>query len=181
MIKAVDGSPACVKETSLKTLWNLGWISKSTEIYTKFVTQEFLSHFQSKIISKEIALQIVQNYIEENNITLDMDTNDNDFQITTSLNYVLLSNGYSNSLDVDPNTGLPLQIMPPWSEQYYRNPQWWNELQKDYVGMESNRVEDGHLAWVVDYRDCLNCVAHYPSFSVDAITGKIIRDDSTSP
>lgn len=172
LVIAGDNSPACVFDSSVTMLWEMGWISKSPSIYSKYLDPITMTKFQSKIISRDEATRIVQNYIKNNNITLSVDTNSS-FKIVTSLNYELISQGYNNLLDVDPKTGLPTTIMPPWWKDYYKNPQWWSELEKYYLGMENKRIEDGALVWHVDYHQC-ECIAPYPIFMVDAITGKVI-------
>lgn len=59
------------------------------------------------------------------------------------------------------------------NEGFYRTPNWYAELQKDYLGMSSNRIEHGNVAWEVSYRECRMCF-DYSTFVVDAITGKVI-------
>ncbi len=180
LVIAFDNSPACVKTTSLYRLWYGGWINSSPAIYLKFSNPYVVTKFQSKIISKDLAIEIIQNYIKEHNLNLNVDTNSSTFKIVTSLNYELLGTGYNYLLDVNPNTGFPMrvfapsQMMAPGWPDYYDNPQWWFEFEKSYVGMENNRIENGTLAWHVDYRECPNCIAPYPMFMVDAITGKVI-------
>jgi plastocyanin len=172
LVIAADNSPACIFDTSMNMLWEVGWIGKSSAIYAKYLDPVTEAKFQSKIISRDDAIGIVQNYIKNNNITLSANTNSS-LKIFTSLNYELISQGYNNLLDVDPKTGLPTTIMPPWWKDYYKNPQWWSELEKYYLGMENKRIEDGALVWHVDYHEC-ECIAPYPMFMVDAITGKVI-------
>ncbi len=176
LIVSRNGLPACVKESTAGKLWDQGWIGKSTEIYTKYANPQTLKEFQSKIISKEQALKIVQNYIIQKKLNLNDYTNDPRFEIDATLDYVHIFNGssYNNLFSVDPHTGLPTTIIHPLETNYYRNPQWWSELEKDYLGMQSNRIENGNLVWTVVYRDCPNCIANYPTFSVDAITGKVL-------
>ncbi|GEM_PF-5881989 len=152
----------------------LGWINQSPEIYTRFGDSKIQSRFQSEIISKERALSIVNDFIKRYTMTLHVDRNNTSFHIETSLDYISLSKDYQKLLDVDPDTGLPTQIMPPWWTNYYENPRWWTELEKDYLGLPSNRVENGYLAWTIRYRDCSECIAQYPIFSVDAINGKVL-------
>jgi len=173
-----NGNPTCVKPTSVNLLWFSGWAKRSTDVYTKSASKGLLETFQSRIISKETAIQIAQNYVKQKNLTLNVNMSKPEFQITTELVYSILSQGYAGVLDVDPRTGLPTDVMPPWREQYYRNPQWWTELQKDYLGLQSNRIENGEFVWRVAWRDCPNCIAPYPEFFIDAITGKVIKAPS---
>lgn len=169
-----DDHASCVKPTSVTRLWDSGWARKSTDIYTKHATKEVLEKFQSGILSKEKVIEIAQDYIRQNNLILNVNMSKPEFRITTDLVYSILSEGYLGALDVDPKTGLPTSLMPPWSEKYYRNPQWWTELQKDYLGMKSNRIENGEFVWRVAWRECPDCIAPYPEFFVDAINGKVI-------
>src|SRR5579883_834456 len=165
--------PACVKETTASKLWNRGWVNKSTDFYAKYASPDVLEKFQSKIISNQKAIQIVQDYIKENNIKLNVNTTSPGFKIVTSLNYEIISSDYNNLLDVDPKTGIPTQVMTPWTI-YYKNPQWWAELEKYYLSMNNHRIESGNLVWHVDYRECTECIAPYPIFLVDAITGQVV-------
>lgn len=174
LVVSTDNIPACVRNSTAIKLWDRNWINKSPQIYTKYISPDIMTEFQYKIIDKEKAVQIVQDYVKENNLTLNVNTTDSRFKIVTSLNYELLSSGYNNLLDVDPKTGLPLQIMSPLWADYYKNPQWWSELEKYYLGLDNKRIENGTLVWHVDYRECPNCIAPYPIFMVDAITGKVV-------
>ena len=137
---------------------------------------DVMAEFQHKIIDREKALQIVRDYIKENNLTLNVDTNASSFRIGASLIYVQLSSGgFSHLADVDPKTGLPLQETLFNRTGYYKtNPNWWYEVEKYYLGMQGNKIEDGNLVWDVGYRDCTSCISPYPMFMVDAITGKIV-------
>ena len=172
--------PACVKDSTARKLWDRGWVNKSTEIYSKYASSDIMKKFQSKIIGNQKAIKIVQDYIKENNLKLNVDTTSTGFKIVTSLNYEIPSSNYNNLLDVDPKTGIPTRIMSPWTI-FYKNPQWWAELEKYYLGMESNRIENGSLVWHVDYRECLECIAPYPIFMVDAITGKVVLTPNGIP
>lgn len=174
LVISSDNMPACVKKTSLNRLWFDGWINKSPSIYMKYINQDIAEKFQSKIISREQAIGIAQDYVKQNSLKLNVNMTSSTFKIVTSLNYELVPSSYNYLLDVDPNTGLPTSIMTPWWTDYYTNPQWWSELEKSYLGMENKRIENGALVWHVDYRECLNCIAPYPMFMVDAITGKVI-------
>src|SRR5207249_193611 len=172
--------PACVKDSTARKLWDRGWVNKSTEIYSKYASSDIIKHFQSKIISNQKAIKIVRDYIKENNLKLNVDTTSTGFKIVTSLNYEIPSSNYNNLLNVDPKTGIPTRIMSPWTI-FYKNPQWWAELEKYYLGMEGNRIENGSLVWHVDYRECLECIAPYPIFMVDAITGKVVLTPNGVP
>jgi len=167
--------PACVSEATAARLWEIGWVDRSTDIYTKNSSKEILNSFQSRIISKEKAIQIVREFIDETHLKIKSDRNESEITMTGDLGYSLLSKGYLSLLAVDPTTGLPTSIMPPWWKSYYRSPQWYTELQKDYLGMEHNRVEDGHVFWSIGYRTCLNCIADYPIFFVDPIEGRVVK------
>src|SRR5437867_174158 len=179
VIKSEDNSPACVKLQTAEKLVARGWGYKSlSDIYTRNADPNILSQFQSEIISSQKAIQIVQDYIKEKNLTLSLNTNQNNVRIVTSLGYVqiLPPNGYSYLLNVDPKTGLPLEETPFNGTDYrYKNPQWWIELEKSYLGIASNRTEDGNVVWDVVYTNCSSCISNNPSFFVDAITGKVIR------
>lgn len=167
--------PACVNENTVMSLWERGWVDRSTSVYTKYSNEEILDRFQSKLISQDEAKEIVREYLAKTHLKLDEQINENDIVVTADLGYDLLSKGYLSLLDIDPKTGLPSDIMPPWWESYYRSPQWYTELQKYYLGIEHERVEDGDIFWNVGYRTCLNCVADYPIFFVDAINGKVVK------
>lgn len=170
-----DEKPACVKENTVRILWERGWVARSTSIYTKYSNEEILDRFQSKLISQDEAKEIVQEYLAKTHLKLDEQINEKDIVVTADLGYALLSKGYLSLLDIDPKTGLPTDIMPPWWEGYYKSPQWYTELQKYYLGMEYERVEDGDIFWNVGYRTCLDCIADYPIFFVDAINGKVTK------
>ncbi len=180
LIVSTDNIPACVKNSTAVKLWDRNWVNKSPQIYTKYISPDIMAEFQYKIIDKEKAVQLVQDYVKENNLTLNVNTTDSRFKIVTSLNYELLSSRYNDILDVDPKTGLPLQIIHPLWGNYYKNPQWWSELEKYYLGLDNKRIENGVLVWHVDYRVCPNCVAPYPIFMVDAITGKVVLAPSSN-
>ena len=139
-------------------------------------SSEIMSKFQSNIITREKAIQIVQDYINEKNITPDVNTSSSQFRVEASLMYVQLSTGgFVFLYEVDPNTGMPTQQTPFNGTSYYKtNPKWWIELEKSYLGISNNRSENGYLVWDIDYRDCNNCIAPYPMFLVDAITSKVI-------
>ncbi len=180
LVVSKSNIPACVKEATATKLWNRGWVNKSTDIYAKYASPDILEKFQSEIISSKKAIQIVQDYVKENNIKLGVNTTSPGFKIVTSLNYEVPSSIYNNLLDVNPKTGIPTQIFEPLTP-YYKNPQWWAELEKYYLGMDSHRIEDGNLVWHVDYRDCMMCIAPYPIFMVDAITGKVVLTPNGIP
>ncbi|HEU5220998.1 MAG TPA: hypothetical protein VFU58_02960 [Candidatus Nitrosotalea sp.] len=174
LVVSTDNIPACVKNSTAVKLWDRNWVNKSPQIYTKYLSPDIMTEFQYKIIDKEKAVQLVQDYVKENNLTSYLNTTDSRFKIVTSLNYELLSSGYNDLLDVDPKTGLPLHVMSPLWANYYKNPQWWSELEKYYLGLDNKRIENGTLVWHVDYRECPNCIVPYPIFMVDAITGKVV-------
>lgn len=174
MVLRLDGAPACVKQPTMVQLWNQGWVRHADD-YTKFSSEQLLKEFQSKILDEKSAIQITQDYLVDNHLRLDVNMSSPDFTIKTRLTYVQISPISQLKYDVTYATGLPVEPMPPWIENLYRNPQWWTELQKDYLGMKNSRVEQGNLVWVVDYRDCPMCISSYQEFVVDAITGKIIK------
>ena len=176
--KAEDNSPACVKPQTAQRLVEHGWGHISADFYTKYASQDITAKFQSEIISREKAIQIVQDYINENNLTLAVNTNSSEFKIDASLKYVQLSSsGFAFLYNVDPKTGTPLQETS-LNGTDSKNPRWWVELEKDYLGMQNKRNEDGHVVWAVAYEDCRNCIASYPMFMVDAITGKVIYSEN---
>ncbi len=179
-VVSTNNIPACVKNSTAVKLWDRNWVNKSPQIYAKYISPDIMAEFQYKIIDKEKAVQIVQDYAKENNLTSYVNTTDDRFKIVTSLNYEVLSSGYNNLLDVDPKTGLPSKIMSPLWANYYKNPQWWSELEKYYLGLDNKRIENGTLVWHVDYRVCPNCIAPYPIFMVDAITGKVVLAPSSN-
>ncbi|WP_048097493.1 hypothetical protein [Candidatus Nitrosopumilus salaria] len=168
-----DDSPACVSYNTAQALWDRGWVDKSTDIYTKYAIPEVLDEFSSKLKSRDEALQIVGDFIDETNLELNTDPINTDFKITSSLGYVK-SQGTHLTLEIDEKSGLPTEIMTFGNEGFYRTPQWYSEIQKDYLGLPSQRIEHGHVAWEVDYRECNLCQT-YSSFFVDAITGKVFN------
>lgn len=180
LVVSTGNIPACVKNSTAAKLWDRNWINKSPKIYSKYISPDIMAEFQYAIIPKEKAIKIVQDYVKENNLTLNVNTTDSRFQIVTSLNYELPSSGYNELLAVDPKTGLPLEIMSPVWASYYEHPQWWSELEKYYLGLDSKRIENGVLVWYVDYRECPNCIVQYPIFMVDAITGKVVLAPSSN-
>ena len=167
-----DGSPACVTYSTQTALWNSGWSDTSTDIYTKYATPQILDEFSSKLLSEKEALKVVQKFISETNLVLDVSLTNPDFVVTTSLEYV--PSKLHPLVSVDPLTGLPTQIVSAELEGFYRTPNWYTEVQKDYLGMPSQRIENGNVAWEVIYRNCAMC-HDYVTFLVDAITGKIIN------
>lgn len=176
MVLRMDGTPACVKQATVVKLWDQGWVKPADE-YIKFSSKHLRDKFHSKIMSKENAIKISQDYLRDNNLSLNLNMSDPNATISATLFYAQLVDGYQTEVDVRPDTGLPVEPMPPWSEKFYRNPNWWAELQKYYLGMESHRIEHGNLVWGVTYReqpDCI-CIGNYAEFLVDAITGKIIK------
>lgn len=170
-----DGSPACVSYNTASALWSRGWADTSTDIYTKYATDEILNEFSSKIKSKEEALKIVENFTSETNLALNADVSDPNFKITSDLYYVT-SKGENSVLRIDEKTGLPTQILGFDNEGFYTTPNWYAELQKDYLGMSSQRIEDGHVAWKISYRICDLCKT-YSTFYVDALTGEILNTE----
>jgi len=165
---------ACVKEETARKLWDRGWVDKSADIYSKNVDEKLLEEFQSKLIDDSKAKRIVENFIKTTNLEFTPEITE-EVTITTDLSYSLLTKGYLSLLDVNYDTGLPDSILPPWWEGYYRTPSWYTELQKDYLGIENHRIDDGDLYWKVSYRTCLDCIADYPIFFVDPIEGKVKR------
>jgi hypothetical protein len=176
MVLRIDGTPACVKQSTMVELWDQGWIRPADE-YAKFSSKQLREQFQSKILSKEIAIKISQNYLRDNNLSINLNMSDPRSKVSAELFYAQLAEGQQAQVDVKFDTGLPVESMPPWSEKFYRNPQWWAELQKDYLGMKSHRIEQGNLVWGVTYNEhpeCI-CIGNSAEFLIDAITGKIIR------
>ncbi|MCE2507041.1 MAG: hypothetical protein J4F36_11380 [Nitrosopumilaceae archaeon] len=167
-----DGSPACVSYNTQTALWNRGWTDKSTDIYTKYATAQILDEFNSKLLSEKEALKVVKKFINKTNLVLDVSLTNPDFVVTSSLVYV--PSQTHAMLSVDPLTGLPTQIVSAELEGFYRTPNWYAELQKDYLGMPSQRIENGNVAWEISYRTCSMC-HDYATFLVDAITGKVIN------
>ncbi|WP_179366203.1 hypothetical protein [Nitrosarchaeum sp. AC2] len=165
-----DKSPACISYNVASKLWDRGWADKSTDIYTEYSLPETVNNFNSKLKDEKDVLQIVDDFIDTTNLVL-RDPDNPDFRITANLAYV---DSYGNAmLNINNNTGLPTQIAGFDNEGFYRTPNWYAELQKDYLGMPSNRIEHGNVAWEVSYRECRMCF-DYSTFVVDAITGEII-------
>lgn len=164
-----DKTPACVSHNAASKLWHRGWADKSTDIYAEHSTPEIRNAFNSKLKDKNDALQIAEDFINITNLVL-KDTNP-DFKITSSLSYV--NSDGKDMLKIDTDTGLPTQIAVFDNEGFYRTPHWYAELQKDYLGMPSDRIEHGNVAWEVAYRECSLCM-NYSAFTIDAITGKVI-------
>jgi hypothetical protein len=158
-----------------KALFYRGWVDTSTEIYTKFATSDLLTEFQSSLIDEQTAIESVKNRLHETNLVLDPEISESDITIRAELVYNLLSKGSLSMLDIDYNTGLPKLTMPPTWESYYRTPNWYTELQKDYLGLSHHRVEEGDVYWSVSYRTCLDCVADYPIFFVNPLSGEVER------
>lgn len=163
--------PACVSQSTASKLFELGWVDKSINIYTKYGDVKIQEQFKEKFITKEDAIESVKEFIKQTNLKLDIDSSE--IQITSSPAYTQLSKGSLYLLGIDFTTGLPTEIMPPMAETYYRTPGWYNELQKDYLGINNTRVDDGDVYWEVTYRTCLDCIASYPMFFVNPIDGKV--------
>lgn len=177
MILVVNSAekPACVKDVTARALFYRGWADVSTDIYTKFATYELLDEFQSSLIDEKAAIESVKNRLQETSLVLEPEIKKSDLTIRAELVYTLLSKGYRSLLDVDYDTGLPKSTMPPNWESYYRSPNWYTELQKDYLGLSNHRVEEGDLYWSVSYRTCLDCIAAYPNFFVNPVSGEVER------
>lgn len=156
-------------------LWNGGWSDTSTDIYTKYATPKILDEFSSKLLSEKEALKVVKEFIDETNLILNPDKNNPDSYTTSRLAYVQLKS--HPMISVDPLTGLPTQIVSAELEGFYRTPNWYTEVQKDYLVMPSQRIENGNVAWEINYRNCVMC-HDYTTFFVDAITGKIINTEN---
>ena len=171
LIQKHDGSPACVSKSTQNSLWHRDWANKSTDIYKAYTTPQILDEFHSKLISEDEALRIIEEFIDETNLVLDADTTDPNFVITSNLEYDTLKR--QSQFQIDPHTGLPTETASPELEGFYRTPNWYADLQRDYLGMSSQRIEDGHVAWDVSYRACSMC-HDYASFFVDAITGDVL-------
>jgi hypothetical protein len=168
-----DGSPVCVTYNTQTALWNRDWSDTSTDIYTKYATPQILDEFNSKLLSEKQALRVVQEFINETNLVLDVSLTNPDFEITTNLSYVP-SKMHPPLVRVDTLTGLPTEIVSPELTEFYRTPNWYAELQKDYLGMPSQRIENGNVVWEIRYNHCVMC-RDYATIFVDAITGKIIN------
>ncbi len=175
ILKVENGDPVCVKPTTAQTLFDRGW---AKEISDSNITEKF----QSMLISKQKAIQIVQNYIKKNNITLEVNTSSSSFRIASLLEYVQLSHtGFAVAFYVNPITGLPLQEKSLNETDYYAiSPQWWIELEKYYLGIQSKRIENGYVVWIISYHNCTNCIANEPIFMVDAITGNVMLSEEHS-
>ena len=172
--KAEDNSPACAKPQTAQRLVDRGWGHILADFYTKYASPDITAKFQSKIISSKKAVQIVQDYIKENNLALAVNSNSSKLKIDVSLKYVQLPpGGFTFLYDVDPKTGIPIQETS-FNGTSSANPQWWVELEKYYLGMENKRTEDCYVVWDVDYRECTHCLGSYPMFMVDAITDKVV-------
>src|SRR5438093_6153077 len=73
--KAEDNSPACAKPQTAQRLVDRGWGHILADFYTKYASPDITAKFQSKIISSKKAVQIVQDYIKENNLALAVNSN----------------------------------------------------------------------------------------------------------
>lgn len=166
-----DEQPACVSQSTASKLFERDWVDKSINIYTKYGDIKIQEQFKEKFISKEKTIQSVEEFIKKTHLKLNVDSSK--IQITANPVYVMLSKGYLILLDIDTATGLPTKIMSPGWEKYYRTPEWYNELQKDHLGINNTRVDDGDVYWQVAYRTCLDCIASYPMFFVNPIDGKV--------
>ena len=170
-----DGRPACVNPVTARTLVDRGWADMSTGIYEKYSDQNTRERFQKSLIGGDEATKSVEKYIKTVNLELKPDIKESEITINADLVYNMLSRGYLSVLDIDPSTGLPTSAMPPSWESHYRSPDWYAELQKEYLGMQSHRIEDGDVYWLVSYRTCLDCIADYAQFFVNPVTGKVER------
>ncbi len=132
-------------------------IQGTIEVHDNKPAQELMLKFHSKLISKDKALKILQDYLDKNNLHPEGD-------VRAMLTYALLSKGYSQWYHINPATGLPVEEVPGW----------WAELQKDYLGMPNHRIEDGKVVWFVTYSTCSYCIYDKPIFFVDAITGEVV-------
>lgn len=171
-------NPACVTEKTSVKMWDRNLLQRSTGIYTEYSSKEINDRFQERLIKKEQALKTVEDFVKEKNLVLRQGINQDTLQVDTDLSYALLSKGYPSLLDINEETGLPTDIMPPWWDSFYTTPQWYAELQKGYLEFDNKRIEDGHVLWTVSYRTCQNCIADYPSFYVDAITNKVVQESN---
>ncbi|HSA98965.1 MAG TPA: hypothetical protein VLF17_07790 [Candidatus Nitrosotenuis sp.] len=129
--------------------------------------KEILADFQSKLITKEQAMKIVRGYIQQYNVTLS-ESQDPNFHSVSDLTYVTLGgSGSFSRIEVNTTTGIPETGISPW----------WIDLEKSYIGLPSNRNENGFVAWVIVFRTCDNCAVPFlPIFVVDAITGKVVAE-----
>lgn len=166
-----DGSSACVSANTQSSLWHRDWADKSTDIYKKYATPQILDEFHSRLLSEKDALKTVEEFIDKTGLVLVADSSDPDFLITSNLEYDTLQR--QSVFRIDYQTGLPFKTASPEQEGFYRTPNWYAELQRDYLGMSSQRIEDGNVAWEVSYRVCSMC-HDYASFYVDAITGDVL-------
>jgi hypothetical protein len=164
LVIKLDKSPACVPPTSIKRLVAQGWTLSQNSTAQKIQTL-----FQSKILNKEIAYDKAQDYLGKHKFVIN--TLDNNTQVQMRLVYYITIS--FPRMDVNYNSGLPMAVMP-WLDEYYQNPHWWTELEKDYLGMTSHRIEGGHVVWEIDYGWCSHCIENSPMVFVDAITGDII-------
>jgi hypothetical protein len=166
-----DEKPACVSQVTASNLLEREWVDNSTNIYKKYGDAKIQEQFKEKFISEDEAIKSVKEFIKQTHLKLDADSSE--IQITTTPAYTQLSKGGLYLLGIDFTTGLPTEIMPPWREIYYRTPGWYNELQKDYLGINNTRVDDGDVYWEITYRTCLDCIGPYPLFFVNPIDGKV--------
>ncbi len=137
VIKSENNFPACVKPESVTRLTKQGWIESSYNGSGNIQTQ-----FLSKLISQEKAIQIAQEYVKEPNRIKIFNYSNSEIQANL-VYYITMS---FPRVSVDYNTGIPTQVMD-WLDGYYKNPHWWTELEKDYLGLPSHRVEGGHIVW----------------------------------
>jgi len=167
--------PACLTKNTARILWERGWIDRSPEIYKINSDENIRAEFQSRLIDEVKVKSIVDDFIDQTNLKLKPELEKEELIITTDLTYTLLPKGYLSLIDVNYDTALPNYVLPPWWEGYYRTPTWYTELQKDYLGLENHRIDEGDLYWKVSYHSCLNCVSDYPIFFVNPIQGKVER------
>lgn len=161
VIKSENNFPSCVQTQSLERLTKQGWVvHNETEIQSKF---------QSSLIDKNHAVQIAQDYLQKSNMIHHLNYSNSD--IASNLVYYITFS--FPRVPVNYNTGMPTQVMD-WLDEYYKNPQWWSELEKSYLRLPSHRIEPGHVVWELVYGRCGNCIANQPMIFVDAVTGKII-------
>lgn len=170
--------PICLKFETAINLWESSWLDKKPDIYSKFIKKEISDRFHSLLISKEKALDEVQNYLDENKSVLHYEQTD---IMKADLIYMLPSQKdysyHSVLLELDPQTAMPIELMPPWQTKYYENPQWWSELQKDYVGLQNDRIEEGVVLWKIwakasdKYHQNLDAC-----FFVDPIKSEVLSD-----
>ncbi|MDH2908313.1 MAG: hypothetical protein PXX83_09500 [Candidatus Nitrosotalea sp.] len=164
LVRSENDFPACVKSSSITRLLAQGWKLPENTSFQNIQTQ-----FQSKIITKENAIKIAQEYAREQHKAGVM--NYSNSEIKANLVYYITTS--FPRVPVDHSTGIPTRIMD-WLDEYYQNPQWWTEFEKDYLGLPNHRIEAGHVVWELDYGRCDHCIANSPMIFVDAITGKVI-------